>query len=239
MKKAIIGAVALAVVGAGTAGAAECEKSLRAWEAKWSGAAAMTVRVRPQYSNDLTVLRRAALVFARHGQEGACARVVDGLKELAVKYEKETMAAGKKVKKTEAADDEARRKKLLADAKPVAEMGHGLRLDMLIGADVRSPHDKQLGEIEDIVSANGKLTHVLVAHGGFLGIGEDLVAIPWKRLRIAVNRDDDGDVDERIFVLNMTKAQFDTAPTLKRGDTKLLRDETWQKRNDGYYQGKK
>jgi len=239
MNKTIIGAVALAVVGSGTAGAADCEKDLRAWEAKWSGSVPASVRVQPRYSSDLAVLRRAALVFARHDKDGACGHVVDGLKELAVKYEKESMAAARKMKKSDAGASEERRREFLADAKPVAEMDHGLRLDVLIGADVRSPKDERLGEIEDIVSSNGKLTHVLVAHGGFLGIGQDLVAIPWKHLRIAVKRGKDGDVDERTFVLNMTKAQFETAPTLKRGDSKLLRDETWQKRNDGYYQGKK
>lgn len=59
-----------------------------------------------------------------------------------------------------------------------------LSMDTLIDADVRSQSGEIIGEIEDlVVSRRGRITHAIIDVGGFLGIGEKQVAVPFDRLQ--------------------------------------------------------
>lgn len=48
---------------------------------------------------------------------------------------------------------------------------------IVIGADIRTPQDQELGEIEDVVldPARQTIAYVLASRGGFLGLGGELV----------------------------------------------------------------
>jgi hypothetical protein len=73
----------------------------------------------------------------------------------------------------------------------------------LVGLAVRSAADERLGEIDDvIVDAGGSVRAVVVAIGGFLGIGARMVAIPWDQFTV------DGDH----AVVDMTKDQLRALP---------------------------
>lgn len=55
-----------------------------------------------------------------------------------------------------------------------------LRGAALIGSDVVDNTGKEVGKVADLaVSQNGELTGVLISSGGFLGVGDRLVALPW------------------------------------------------------------
>lgn len=62
----------------------------------------------------------------------------------------------------------------------------------LVGLDVRNSSEQSIGEIKDVVLAdNGKAQAVIIAVGGFLGVGERNVAVSWDSLDIRRNANSD------------------------------------------------
>ncbi len=55
--------------------------------------------------------------------------------------------------------------------------------DKIIGNTVVNEADEKIGNISDVVLAtDGKVAHVIVGAGGFLGLGERDVAIPYDEI---------------------------------------------------------
>jgi hypothetical protein len=78
----------------------------------------------------------------------------------------------------------------------------------LIGTQVVNAADESLGEINDVLlAADGRLKAAVVGVGGFLGIAERDVAVPWDAL--AVSRDDDEDL---LLRLDVSREQLEAAP---------------------------
>ena len=78
----------------------------------------------------------------------------------------------------------------------------------LIGTAVRGPADANLGEINDLViDRAGNVAAVVIGVGGFLGIGEKDVAVPFQS--VEVSRMDGKDR----LVLRKTKDELKNAPT--------------------------
>lgn len=79
---------------------------------------------------------------------------------------------------------------------------NGMHASNLIGADVRTNNDEDIGDVVDlIIDGNGQIKAIIVSVGGFLGMGEKDVAVGWnnvqrsgrageQELRIDVSRDD-------------------------------------------------
>jgi sporulation protein YlmC with PRC-barrel domain len=56
----------------------------------------------------------------------------------------------------------------------------------LIGSSVYGPDNKSIGEIDDvIVASNGQIKAVVVGVGGFLGVGQKDVAVPFNSLNVS------------------------------------------------------
>lgn len=82
----------------------------------------------------------------------------------------------------------------------------------LIGMTVRGAGDENLGEINDlVVDRSGTVTGALIGVGGFLGMGEKDVAVPFQA--VEVSRDADG--KERL-VLRKTKDELKAAPSFTK-----------------------
>jgi len=64
-----------------------------------------------------------------------------------------------------------------------AASGHSYK-DMLQGKNVYNENDDKIGSINDVIlSADGKATHLVVGVGGFVGMGEHDVAIPFSEIQ--------------------------------------------------------
>jgi sporulation protein YlmC with PRC-barrel domain len=76
-----------------------------------------------------------------------------------------------------------------------------VRASKLIGKEVRSSEGERLGRIHDIVLTPDlqSVSYVVVSRGGFLGIGNELHAVPWSAVRVGI-----GDS----YILPMTRDQF-------------------------------
>lgn len=80
----------------------------------------------------------------------------------------------------------------------------------VIGVSVKNRMDENLGEITDIVldKFTGQTCYVLLSFGGIMGIGEKVLAIPWKSLHHSESED--------CFLLNRTKESLKLAPTFNK-----------------------
>ena len=81
----------------------------------------------------------------------------------------------------------------------------------VLGRDVRSPADEDMGRIVDvIVDRSGTVRAAVIDFGGFLGVGSRKIVVDWNALhfgRIANKRDSS--------TLELTKAQVMAAPEYK------------------------
>jgi sporulation protein YlmC with PRC-barrel domain len=86
-----------------------------------------------------------------------------------------------------------------------------MRASKLIGTNVTNAANESVGEINDVVlGKDGKVAAVIIAVGGFLGMGEREVAISYSGLKFArdsSNRD--------VITVNATKDQLKAAPAWK------------------------
>lgn len=173
---------------------------------------------------DLRDLRAAALILQRNGKDDACEDVVDAMHAIAEERHDAVEA------QAEAQDDNARMERLAASVS-VAELQGVLRADELIGRDVRNMQDEDLGEVDDVVVATSDAGHsyAIVAYGGFLGIGEEQVAVPLSSLRLTQDRD--------VLVLDISEDAFDRAPRFERDDMSSLNDPAWAERNRAFFNG--
>src|SRR6185295_791787 len=84
----------------------------------------------------------------------------------------------------------------------------------IIGKSVYSSTDPQsdnIGDVNDlIVDEKGEVTHAIIGVGGFLGIGEKNVAVPFNQLKVVENN---GDFR---LVYSATKEQLESAPAFDR-----------------------
>ncbi len=113
------------------------------------------------------------------------------------------------------AEREAKRTKALQTARSIDSFKQGISIEHLIGAQVINQKNETLGEIEDVLSTNGKLSTVLIGHGGVLGLGSKIVAVPYSQLKVAEIRDDNDERPEYRFVVNMTEEQIEKAETIE------------------------
>lgn len=146
----------------------------------------------------------AAEVFARDGREEACQDVLAELRDMQEQRLAQLEEAGIPPEEVQ-----SWRQELLVNAQPVGEMGGTIRIDNVLGADVRNLQDEDLGDIEDVVlDDQGNLSYVLIGRGGFFGLGQDLVPVRWQDLRAVPDAD--------TFVLDVDEEVLEQAPTVDR-----------------------
>ena len=56
----------------------------------------------------------------------------------------------------------------------------------IIGTRIKNAEGKDIGEIDQLlIDRNGKVSHVVIGLGGFAGMGEKKVVVPWSDLKFA------------------------------------------------------
>lgn len=149
----------------------------------------------------LRTLYTAAHVLAQNGSEQTCQSVLREARDLYGAYTTQLRQAG-----VDPNEVRSWRQRQLALATPVTARARGIRAEAITGTDLRNPRDEYLGSIEDVVfdPRNGQVAYVVVGRGGFLGIGEDHVAVPWQQLRVTPMLD--------TFVLDVPESRIESAP---------------------------
>jgi len=94
------------------------------------------------------------------------------------------------------------------------------RASDVIGMDVTNQDDETVGQIDDLlITGNDSVVHAVVSVGGWLGIGDKLVTIPYEELQV--------DPQEDRVVYNTTQEQLEQRPEFNYRE-----GETWWGRTE-------
>ncbi len=94
------------------------------------------------------------------------------------------------------------------------------------GTAVYSPQREHLGHIDHVMidKTSGNIGYAVMAFGGFLGLGENHVPVPWKTLRY--------DTGVGGYVTDLTPEQLRAAPEAPQD---WASNESWRQRSYDYY----
>jgi sporulation protein YlmC with PRC-barrel domain len=103
------------------------------------------------------------------------------------------------------------------------------RASEIKGRDVQNPQGENLGQVDDLVFDNeGKISYLILSRGGVMGVGGDLVPVPWKEDKITIQEDN--------VILSMDKQRLDQAPSFSSGEWDQMSQQEFQQRVHGYYE---
>jgi sporulation protein YlmC with PRC-barrel domain len=114
--------------------------------------------------------------------------------------------------------------------KPAMEQAD--RVSKILGKAVVSQKGEDLGKIEDLVlSKDGCLDFMILAPGGLLGTGDQLIPIPWKAVTTGAQAD--------TIIINMDKGQLEKAPNFESKKWPNLPDSEWYGKIREFFGGQK
>jgi sporulation protein YlmC with PRC-barrel domain len=88
-------------------------------------------------------------------------------------------------------------------------LGGPFEMSELTGTPVKNLYGDYLGKIRDfVIDHEGRIAFAIIAHGGFLGMGEKSVAVPFRTLTYGQK--------EKNFILDVSKERLAAAPTFDR-----------------------
>lgn len=114
----------------------------------------------------------------------------------------------------------------------VKDNGPGPRVmaaSTLEGDNVYNPAGEKLGDIDEIMIdvPTGRVAYAVLSVGGFLGIGDKLLAIPWRALRL--------DPQNKRFILDVSKERLNEARGFDKDQWPSMADERWATELHNYY----
>ena len=83
------------------------------------------------------------------------------------------------------------------------------KAEKLMGMEVRNRENERLGEVKDLVLdlQSGKIAYATIAVGGFLGLGEKLIAVPTSALSVSEKSDN-------YLIMDATRGEIVDAPSI-------------------------
>ena len=112
--------------------------------------------------------------------------------------------------------------------------GYSVLGSNLIGMEVQNAQGEDVGEVEDIVlDSEGKVRYAAVSYGGFLGMGEDMYAVPMKAFTF--KRDKDMFYDDVVLMLNVSAEQLKDQKGFDKDNWPNLDDENYRNELDARY----
>jgi sporulation protein YlmC with PRC-barrel domain len=103
------------------------------------------------------------------------------------------------------------------------------RASEITGKNVQNQQGQDLGQVDDLVFDNdGNISYLVLSRGGVMGVGGNLVPIPWKEDKIQIQEDN--------VILNMDQEKLDQAPSFSSGEWDNMSQQEFQQRVHGYYE---
>jgi sporulation protein YlmC with PRC-barrel domain len=86
-------------------------------------------------------------------------------------------------------------------------------VESILGGEIYSPTGEDMGKIVDIlVDHTGQVRAAIIDFGGFLGVGTRKIAVDWRAIRFAPEKNSDH------IVLSLTRNEVRVAPEYKQGE---------------------
>lgn len=106
---------------------------------------------------------------------------------------------------------------------------HMISAGTVIGDDVYNTRDEAIGDIKEIMldTQSGSVVYAVVAVGGFLGISNRLLAVPWKSLKL--------DPAKKRFIMDISKERVKDAPGFDKDRWPDMADPAWNREVQNFY----
>jgi sporulation protein YlmC with PRC-barrel domain len=169
-----------------------------------SAAAATVTELHARPGYEIRTLMASANIMAQRGQQASCEALLAVTREIYKDYAADLHKRG-----VARSDKAGWQNHLLAAAQPISASTGPFRSDQLIGTDVVTPHNESLGTVDDIVVSprSGKVTYLVISHGGVLGIGKQYVPVPWEDFKVTPGA--------TLVVLDSNRNTLDAGPQVK------------------------
>lgn len=155
--------------------------------------------------HEIRVIYGAAQVLAHRGDQEGCEFLLTRMNEYYDVYSRTLEEAG-----IDPASVTSWRQEQLALAQPLAgsEGNASYRIDDITGTDVRNKQDERLGSVNDVIldPQTGSASHLIIARGGFLGMGADYYAVPWDEVAATPGL--------ATIVIDRSEAEIEQAPSI-------------------------
>jgi hypothetical protein len=190
---------------------------------------------------DLRTLRDASFVLWTYGLHDDCERLLANIRQLIAApsmaklggndedLADEQLAAGEPQQHQ---GGEVQGNRDAPDARPLInldDLGPGLRVDEIVGSEVRSSDDKIVGEVRNVViGTKDRWDYAIVAAGGFFIAGKDSIVVPLRYLQVNQERTS--------FYLRISSADVKAVPLMPDQEYLWLADEAWRAKNDAIFQ---
>ncbi|HEX7682995.1 MAG TPA: PRC-barrel domain-containing protein [Trinickia sp.] len=99
----------------------------------------------------------------------------------------------------------------------------------LDGDKILSTDGEEVGKVKEIMLdvQGGRIAYVVMSSGGFLGIGDKLLAIPWNALTL--------DTTRKCFLVSLSSERIKNAPGFDKQQWPSMADATWATSVHQYY----
>lgn len=104
-----------------------------------------------------------------------------------------------------------------------------MRASQIMGMKCENPGGEKLGTINNLAIdlGDGTTRFAILSHGGMLGVGDKLYAVPFKAFKFTGGKE--------VCILDVTKQRLEQAPEFKNDDWANLGDEHWTTNVYTYY----
>ena len=121
---------------------------------------------------------------------------------------------------------------VLASPDDINDGGPGpyvMAADTLEGDDVINPEGEKLARLYKIMLdvQTGKIAYAVLSSGGVLGIGDKLLAVPWRAVTL--------DAEKECLILDVSKEQLEQAPGFDKDHWPRMADDGWAREVHTYY----
>ncbi len=109
-----------------------------------------------------------------------------------------------------------------------------IRASKIMGMEVHNMQDESLGTVNDIVVdvESGKIEYLAIAHGGVLGVGDKLFAVPMSALACQYDTEN----ETHTLILDVSSKKFENAPGFNQDQwPDTANDKEWKKAVNDFY----
>ena len=151
---------------------------------------------------ELRTLVASANILAQRGYQQPCEDVLSATRDVYKIYLASMQSGGVQTMAS-------REQQQIAAAQPVTVNAAAFRSAELIGTDVRNVKNEALGSVHDLLFSpkSGTIAYLVIGRGGFFGIDEKYVPVPWEDFKVTPNMS--------LLVLDIGKNVMDDAPQVK------------------------